>query len=93
MKSSGFSAANIDFQLDAHPNAYVSYCFRLMRLAKDCDEPILMYSRPTMNRLKNYVKTIIINFRLNTVLPFRLVALLLLFRSGMTFEVKNCCHA
>src|SRR5215469_4167882 len=47
MKSSGFSGENIDFQLDALPNAYVSYCSRLMRFAKDCSEPILMYPGST----------------------------------------------
>ena len=46
MKSSGFPGANIDFWLDALPNAYVSYCSRLIRFAKDCSEPILMYPSP-----------------------------------------------
>ena len=47
MKSSGLSGANIDFRLDALPNAYVSYCSGLVRFAKDCAEPILIYSVPT----------------------------------------------
>ena len=47
MKSSGLSGLNIEFRLDALPNAHVSYCHRLMRYAKDCGESVGMYSGPT----------------------------------------------
>ena len=52
MKSSGLSGANIDFRLDALPNAYGSYCPRLLRFAKDCGEPILVYPGSTRGESK-----------------------------------------
>ena len=56
MKSSGFSGANIDFWLDALPNAYVSYCSRLTQFTKDYGEPILMYPWPTRGTLSTTQK-------------------------------------